>query len=153
MIIFSDGDWTEVRGIGLRTTRLYRYSDATMITLPNNRLVNDNIVRVSNVTDPARVNVDVNVAYGSDPKKVREAITKAIEASPYSLLTDEARKPIILFDSMGDSALLFKILCWINDNTKRVDARDRLVEEVYLKLTDAGIEIPFPQTVVTIKKE
>ena len=153
MIILSDGDWTEVRGIGLRTTRLYRYSDATMITLPNNRLVNDKIVRVSNVTDPARVNVDVNVAYGSDPKKVREAITKAIEASPYSLLTDKTRKPIILFDSMGDSALLFKILCWINDNTKRVDAQDRLVEEVYLKLTDAGIEIPFPQTVVTIKKE
>ncbi len=153
MIILSDGDWCEVRRIGLRTTRLYRFSDATMISLPNNRLVNDKIVRVSNVTDPARVNVDVGVAYGSDPKKVRNAITKAIEACPYSLLKDEARKPIILFDSMGDSALLFKIICWVNDNAKRVEAKDNLVEEVYLKLTEAGIEIPFPQTVVTIKKE
>ena len=153
MIILSDGDWTEVRRIGLRTTRLYRFTDATMISLPNNSLVNDKIIRVSNVTDPARVNVDVGVAYGSDPKKVRDAITKAIKASPYSLLTDEARKPLILFDSMGDSALLFKVLCWINDNTKRMAAKDRLVEEIYLKLTDAGIEIPFPQRVVTIKKE
>lgn len=153
MIILSDGDWTEVRRIGMRTTRLYRFSDATMISLPNNRLVNDKIVRVSNVKDPARVNVDVGVAYGSDPKKVREAIMKGIEASPYSLLTDEGRKPIILFDNMGDSALVFKILCWINDNTKRMAAKDRLVEEIYLKLTDAGIEIPFPQRVVTIKKE
>ena len=153
MIILSDGDWTEVRRIGLRTTRLYRYSDASVITLPNNNLVNDKITRVSNVKDPARVNVDVGVAYGADPKKVREAITKAIEASPYSLLTDEDHKPLILFDSMGDSALVFKILCWINDNTKRMAAKDRLVEEVYLKLTEAGIEIPFPQRVVTIKKE
>jgi small-conductance mechanosensitive channel len=153
MIILSDGDWCEVRRIGLRTTRLYRFADATIISIPNNSLVNDKIVRVSNVKDPARITVDVGVAYGSDPKVVRETIMKAIEASPYSLLTDESRMPIILFDNMGDSALLFKILCWINDNTKRMAAKDKLVEEIYLKLNEADIEIPFPQTVVTLKKD
>ncbi|MGD9962480.1 MAG: mechanosensitive ion channel domain-containing protein [Thermoplasmata archaeon] len=153
MIILADGDWCEVRRIGLRTCRLYRYSDATEIALPNNKLVNEKIARVSNVADPARINVDVGVAYGSDPKKVREAIMKAIEASPCSLLTDETRKPLILFDKMGDSALLFKVICWITKDSGRMDAGDRLVEEIYLKLTEAGIEIPFPQTVVTIKKE
>lgn len=153
MIILTDGDWCEVRRIGLRTCRMYRYSDATMISLPNNKLVNDKIVRVSNVTDPARVNVDVNVAYGSDPKEVRQAITKAIETCPYSLLNNESRKPLILFDGMGDTALLFKVICWINDNSKRMEARDLLVEEIYLKLSDAGIEVPLPQRVVVIKKE
>ncbi len=153
MIILADGDWCEVRRIGLRTCRLYRYSDATEVALPNNKLVNEKIIRVSNVTDPARVNVDVNVAYGSDPKEVRKAIMKAIEASPCSLLHDESRKPLILFDNMGESAILFKVICWINDNSKRMDARDVLLEEIYLKLSEAGIEIPFPQTVVTIKKE
>jgi len=153
MIILTDGDWCEVRRIGLRTTRLYRYTDATMVSLPNNKLVNDKIVRVSNVKDPGRVNVDVGVAYGCDPAKVRKAIMDAIKASPYSLLTDESRQPLILFDSMGDSALLFKVICWINDRTKRMAAKDKLVEEIYLKLTEAGIEIPFPQRVVTLKKE
>ncbi|MEW5748320.1 MAG: mechanosensitive ion channel domain-containing protein [Candidatus Thermoplasmatota archaeon] len=153
MIILSDGDWCEVRRIGLRTCRLYRYSDATVISLPNNKLVNDKIIRVSNVSDPARVNVDVNVAYGSDPRKVRKAIMSAIEASPYSLLTDESRKPLILFDSMGDSALAFKVICWVNDNSARVEARDRLVEEIYNKLTDADIEVPYPQMEVMIKRE
>ncbi len=153
MIILTDGDWCEVRRIGLRTCRLYRYSDATEIALPNNKLVNEKIVRVSNVTDPARVNVDVNVAYGSDPKEVRQAITKAIETSRYSLLNNESCKPLILFDSMGDTALLFKVICWINDNSKRMEARDLLVEEIYLKLSDAGIQVPLPQRVVTIKKE
>ena len=153
MIILSDGDWCDVRMIGLRTTRLYRFSDATMISLPNNKLVNEKIVRVSNVNDPARVNVDVGVGYGSNPNEVRTAIMKAIEASPYSLLTRDDRRPLILFDSMGDSALVFKVLCWINDNGKRMAARDRLIEEIYLKLNDAGIEIPFPQRVVHLKKE
>ena len=95
----------------------------------------------------------MNVAYGSDPGKVRKAITKAIEASPYSLLTDEARRPLILFDNMGDSALIFKVLCWINDNSARMAARDNLVEEIYTKLTEAGIEVPYPQMEVMIKKE
>ncbi|MBE0519339.1 MAG: mechanosensitive ion channel, partial [Thermoplasmata archaeon] len=153
MIILSDGDWCDVRMIGLRTTRLYRFSDATMISLPNNKLVNEKIVRVSNVNDPARVNVDVGVGYGSNPNEVRTAIMKAIEASPYSLLTRDDRRPLILFDSMGDSALVFKVLCWINDNGKRIAARDKLVEEIYLKLNEAGIEIPFPQRVVHLKKE
>ncbi len=152
-VILSDGDWCEVRRIGMRTTRLYRFSDATMVSLPNNTLVNDKIIRVSNVSDPARVMAEVGVAYGSNPAKVREAIKKAIEANPYSLLTDENKQPMILFDNLGDSALVFKIILWINDKSKRMAARDRLVEEMYLKLDEAGIEIPFPQRVVHLKKD
>jgi MscS family membrane protein len=152
-IILSDGDWCEVRSIGMRTTRLYRYSDATMVSLPNNTLVNEKMVRVSNVSDPARVMVDIGVAYGTKPADAREAITKAIKANPYSLLTDENKQPMILFEKMADSALEFKVILWINDRTKRMAARDRLVEEIYLKLEEAGIEIPFPQRVVHLKKD
>ncbi|MCJ7607714.1 MAG: mechanosensitive ion channel [Thermoplasmata archaeon] len=152
-IILSDGDWCEVRRIGMRTTRLYRYSDATMVSLPNNTLVNEKMVRVSNVSDPARVMVDIGVAYGTKPADAREAIMKAIKANPYSLLTDENKQPMILFEKMADSALEFKIILWINDRTRRMAARDRLVEEIYLKLEEAGIEIPFPQRVVHLKKD
>lgn len=152
-IILSDGDWCEVRRIGMRTTRLYRYSDATMVSLPNNTLVNEKMVRVSNVSDPARVMVDIGVAYGTKPSDAREAIMKAIKANPYSLLTDENKQPMILFEKLADSALEFKIILWINDRTKRMAARDRLVEEIYLKLEEAGIEIPFPQRVVHLKKD
>ncbi|MCJ7488598.1 MAG: mechanosensitive ion channel [Thermoplasmata archaeon] len=153
MIILSDGDWCEVRKIGMRTTRLYRFTDASIISLPNNSLVNDKIVRMTNVSDPGRVNVSVGVAYGSDPTKVRETIMAAIKDNPYSLLDNPDKEPIIIFDEMGDSALMFKIMLWINDRGKRIAARDRLVEEIYRKLNEAGIEIPFPQRVVYLKKE
>ena len=153
MIILSDGDWCEVRRIGMRTTRLYRYADASIISIPNNKLVNEKIVRMTNVSDPGRVDTNVGVAYGSDPTKVRETIMQAIRDNPYSLLDDPNREPIIIFDSMGDSALVFKVILWINDRSKRIAARDRLVEEIYRKLNDAGIEIPFPQRVVYLKKD
>jgi len=153
MIILSDGDWCEVRKIGMRTTRLYRFTDASIISLPNNTLVNDKVVRMTNVSDPGRVNVSVGVAYGSDPTKVRETIMAAIRDNPHSLLDNPNKEPMILFDEMGDSALVFKVLLWINDRGKRMVARDRLVEEIYRKLSEAGIEIPFPQSVVYLKKE
>ena len=152
MIILTDGDWCEVRRIGMRTTRLYRYADASIVSLPNNQLVNDKIVRMTNVTDPGRVNVNVGVAYGSDPTRVRETITRAIKDNPYSLLDDENRQPIIIFDEMGDSALIFKVIVWINDRGKRIAARDKLVEDIYRRLNEADIEIPFPQRVVYLKK-
>lgn len=152
-IILSDGDWCEVRRIGLRTTRLYRYSDASIVSIPNNRLVNEKIARMTNVSDPARVNISVGVAYGTDPSKAREAIMKAIKETPYSLLTDKDRQPMILFDEMGDSALMFKVFVWIKDRDDRMKARDRLLEEIYRKLNEAGIEIPFPQRVVWMKQK
>ena len=151
-IILSDGDWCEVRRIGLRTTRLYRYSDASIVSIPNNRLVNEKIARMTNVSDPARININVGVAYGTDPSKAREAIMKAIRETPYSLLTDKERQPMILLDEMGDSALIFKVFVWIKDRDDRMRARDKLLEEIYRKLTEAGIEIPFPQRVVWMKK-
>lgn len=151
-VILPDGDWCEIRKIGLRTTRMYRYSDATMVTMPNNKLVNEKIIRVTNVEDPARINVSVGVAYGTDPAKAKEAILKAIRSSPYSLLDRKDKEPMILFDELGDFALIFKVICWINDPGKRMQAKDRLIEEIYKKLNEANIEIPFPQRVVHLKK-
>lgn len=153
MIILTDGDWCEVRRIGMRTTRLYRYADASIVSMPNNSLVNDKIVRMTNVSDPGRVDCNVGVAYGSDPTVVRETIMKAIKDNPYALLDDEDRQPIIIFQDMGDSALVFKVIMWISDRSKRIAGRDKLVEEIYRKLNDAGIEIPFPQRVVYLKKD
>ena len=151
-VILSDGDWCEVRRIGLRTTRLLRFSDASMVSIPNNQLVNDKLARMTDVSDPARVMIDVGVAYGTDPTKARDAILSAIRENPQSLLTDPDKQPLILFDKMGDSALIFVVSVWLKDRDKRIAARDSLVEGIYRKLSEVGIDIPFPQRVVHIKK-
>lgn len=151
-VILSDGDWCEIRHIGLRTTRMYRFSDSTIITLPNNKLVNDKIIRVSNVEDPARIMVDVRVAYGTDISKARDAIMKAVKSMPYSLLTDKGRQPMVLLGQMNEFSLTFNVIVWLNDSEKRVAASDKLSEEIVGKLSEAGITAPVPQTVVHLKK-
>lgn len=151
-VILSDGDWCEIRHIGLRTTRMYRFSDSTMVTLPNNKLVNDKITRVSNVADPARIMATVKVAYGTDIPKAREAIMKAIKSMPYSLLTDKDRQPMVLLDQLTEYSLTFNVIVWLNDSDKRIAASDKLSEEMVRKLSDAGIATPMPQTIVHLKK-
>lgn len=152
-IILTDDNWYEVRRIGLRTTRLYRYIDAMIVSIPNNQLVNEQVARYSNVSDPARVNVEVGVAYGSDLKKVRKAIMDAVKGNEDILLTNPDRQPFILFNSMGDNALIFKVWAFVTDRGKRLGVMDKLTEDIYSNLTDAGIEIPFPQRTVWLRNE
>ena len=46
---------------------------------------------------------------------------------------------------MGDSALIFKVLCWIGQPVQRGRAIDALTTAIYKALNEASIPIPFPQ--------
>lgn len=152
VVILSDGDWVQVRRIGMRTTRLFRFSDASIVTLPNNKLVNDKIANFSNPADKGRVMKTFNVAYGSDPLQVKKILGDVISRCPY-LLQEDPFKPIIRFDAMSDSSLDFFVLVWVKNRDDRFNVQDFLNTEVYRAFGDAGIEIPFPQRTVHLQME
>jgi len=150
VIILSDGDWAQVRKIGLRTTRLFRFNDASTITVPNNKLINDKIANFSNDQDPGRLMKTFNVAYGSDVGKVRRIITDVINENPH-IVHEEPLKPIIRFDAMSESSLDFFVLVWLDSRDSRFAVTDYLNTEIYNRFNDAGIEIPFPQRTVHVR--
>ena len=152
VVILNDGDWVQVRRIGMRTTRFFRFSDASIVSLPNNKLVNDKIANFSNPKDMGRIMKTFNVAYGSDPLKVKSILRDVISRSPL-LLQDDPYKPIVRFDAMSASSLDFFILVWVKNRDDRFDAQDYLNTEIYKALGEAGIEIPFPQHTVHIRME
>jgi small-conductance mechanosensitive channel len=82
------------------------------------------------------------VAYGSDVDRVREVLLEAARSVEY-VVEDPA--PRVRFTEMGDSALIFRLLCWINDPVLRGRCVDGLNTAVYKALNAEGIEIPFPQ--------
>ncbi len=153
IVILSDGDWVEVRRIGLRTTRLFRFSDASLVTVPNNKLVNEKIANFTNPRDRGRVMKKFNVGYGSDPAKVKRIIQEAIDATPHVLRDEPSLDPIVRFDALGESSLDFFVLLWIDDRANRFTVQEVLNTEVYTRLTEAGIEIPFPQRTVHVRFE
>jgi small-conductance mechanosensitive channel len=152
IVILSDGDWAEVRRIGMRTTRLFRFSDASIVTLPNNTLVNQKIANFSNPQDRGRVMKTFNVAYGSDVNTVKRILREVLAGNEHIIQEDPLR-PIVRFDAMSDSSLDFFVLVWIDDRANRFDVLDYLNTEIYNRFNAAGIEIPFPQRTVHMRFE
>ncbi|UCG68858.1 MAG: mechanosensitive ion channel [Thermoplasmata archaeon] len=151
-IILPDGDWYEVRDIGLRSTRLFRYKDASLISIPNNKLAGDKIINYSNPYDNTRIRKTIGVAYGTDAEKVKKILNEVFEANPH-ILKEENLKPVIRFDELGESSIDFFIQVIVDDRDNKLDVIDYLNTEIYRRFNEEGIEIPYPQRVVYVKKE
>jgi small-conductance mechanosensitive channel len=89
-----------------------------------------------------RVAVNIGVAYGSDVDQVREVLLRAARSVEH--VVDEPA-PRIRFTEMADSALVFRVLCWIREPELRGQCIDGLNSAIYKALNAAGITIPFPQ--------
>ena len=53
--------------------------------------------------------------------------------------------PLVSFEEFGDSSLNFKIRYCITSMAKRIIIVHAINTAIYKKLSEAGIEIPFPQ--------
>jgi len=152
IVILPDGDWAEVRKIGMRTTRLFRFTDASSVTIPNNKLVNEKIANFSNPKDKGRVMMTFGVGYGSDIEKVKRIIREVMQGNLH-IIQDDPMKPIVRFDAMADSALNFFVLVWIDDRANRFDVIDYLNSGLYTRFSQERIEIPFPQRTIHMRLE
>ncbi len=151
-IILPDGDWYEVRNIGLRSTRLFRYKDSCLITIPNNKLANEKIINYSNPYDKCRIRKTIGVAYGTDVEKTKEILKEVLYANPH-VLTEEGLEPTIRFNDLGESSIDFFIQVIVDDRSNKMGVLDYLNTEIYRRFNEEGIEIPFPQRVIYMKKE
>ena len=141
-INLDGGERGQVTSIGLRSTRLLTRDDVE-ITLPNAQIANAKIVNESGGRwVKSRVTIYVGVAYGSDVDRVREILLRA--AGSVEQVLDHP-EPRVRFSELGDSALIFRVLCWIDDPVLRGRCVDGLNTAVYKALNAEGISIPFPQ--------
>lgn len=137
--------WGDVVDIGLRSTHI-RTRDNRMIIVPNSVIAKSLIVNHSYPDSQYRIQNHVGVAYGTDIEKARQVIVDAVKTVD-GVLPD---KPVeALFLEFGDSALTFRIRWWLDSYVDTRRMFDSVNTAVYQALNEAGIEIPFPQRVVT----
>jgi small-conductance mechanosensitive channel len=147
-VIIDDKHRGEVRHIGLRSTKI-KTRDEVMISIPNSIMANSSIVNESGFHPQLRIRVPVGVAYGSDLKKV-EAILKDVAIKNRYVVKEP--EPRVRFRSFEDSFLRFELLCWIKEPALKGRAIHYLNSEIHDRFLKEGIELPFPQLEVRLKK-
>ncbi len=154
---YSVGDFVElgsgkmgiVANVGLRSTRIRTFDDSE-VTIPNAVIANEAITNKTTGPDTGRVSLNIGVAYGSDIEKVKALLLEA--AREHETVVDDP-EPAVFFINFGDSSLDFVLYCRVPSALDVFGTTSDLRMTVDAKFREAGIEIPFPQRDVHMKKD
>ena len=151
-----EGDWVEVgpysgivRKISVRSTRIETF-DHHQIIVPNSQLITESVKNFSFAGDAARIIVPVGVAYDTDLEKARTTLLEVAAANEL-VLDDPA--PAVAVEDFGDNSINLKLLAFVRDVTSGAGVKSDLSFAVAKRFAQEGIEIPFPQRVVTLRDE
>ncbi|MFN2387275.1 MAG: mechanosensitive ion channel family protein [Thermoanaerobaculia bacterium] len=132
----------EVVEIRARAT-IVRTNDDVHLIVPNANLISDTIHNWTFRSAEMRVRIPVGVAYGSDPRRVEEALLEAARGMDAILKTPA---PSVWFSGFGESTLDFTLLCWTSEMVHRPRSLEsELRFRVHETLAARGIDLPFPQ--------
>jgi small-conductance mechanosensitive channel len=137
----------EVRRIGVRSSTVRTFEGAEVI-VPNADLISKEVVNWTLSDRNRRIEITVGVAYGTDPARVIEILSRA--ASAHADVLGEPG-PVVLFTGLGESSLDFSLRFWTARFESHLNVRSDVLAAAYSALREAGIEIPFPQRDVHVK--
>ena len=146
-IELDTGEAGTVVKVGIRSTTLLT-RDEVLVVLPNAALNAGKVINQSAPQRRRRVKVPIGVAYGTDIDAFEELVEDV--AADEKLVLDSP-KPRMRFRRFGGSALEYELLCWVGSPTRAAKASHKLNREIYKRLGEADIEIPFPQRDVHVR--
>ncbi len=130
-----------VTRIGIRSSTVATFQGAEVI-IPNATFISSNVTNWTLSEARRRLELPVGVAYGSDPKLVKELLERPAIQHPDVLTSPE---PAVIFKGFGDSALDFELQFWVMQESNTVKVKSEVALEVMRLLNEAAIEIPYPQ--------
>lgn len=131
-----------ITSIGLRASVLHSW-DGTETLIPNSTLLENNLTNWTYSNCKVRFAVTVGVAYGSDPRRVTQALNEVAERHG---LVEKDPKPQVLFTEFGESTLNFELRFWVDvakANSAQVSSDLRLM--IAGAFAEQGLVIAFPQ--------
>lgn len=143
----------DVVSVGPRSSRLQTL-DYQLVTIPNSKIANSVIINYALPEVRLKIKIPVSVAYGSDVKRVKEVLLEiAWEAVGRSahVLSDPA--PSVYFLEFADSSLNFTLVVWAEAFHMVWDVQDFINTRIAERFKEEGIEIPFNQVDVHIRRD
>src|ERR1043166_2838745 len=149
------GDRVEVAGvvgqvqqIRARSTVVLTNDNIAMI-VPNTKFIDSPVTNWTYSDPRVRFRIPIGVAYGSDVRRVSDALIAAGQSNPH-VLDDPG--PSVFLKEFGESSINFELVVWSSEMSHRPSRfKSDLNFAIEEKLREAGIEIPFPQRDVHIR--
>jgi len=145
-IRLDDGTVCRVHQIGIRSTKFQTFEN-TLIIVPNAELMKSTVHNLTYPIPETRVKVDVGVSYDEDLDQVKAAMLD--EAGKHPLVLKEP-PPEFRFLNFGDSSLDVSLRCRVENIRDQFRTSCELREQIFKRFNAEGIEIPFPQRVITM---
>lgn len=146
-IVEVDGQVGRVVNITLRTTRAVNRENKVLI-IPNHKFLTSILFNWTENGSLTRELIRVGVAYNSDMDKVTALLT-GIAANHPKVLKNPP--PKVLFNNFGDSSLELTLVFTMNRSFEANAVKSDLRFNILARFRKEGIEIPFPQRVVTMQ--
>ncbi len=146
-IVEVDGQVGRVVNITLRTTRAVNRENKVLI-IPNHKFLTSILFNWTENGSLTRELIHVGVAYNSDMDKVTALLT-GIAANHPKVLKNPP--PKVLFNNFGDSSLELTLVFTMNRSFEANAVKSDLRFNILSRFRKEGIEIPFPQRVVTMQ--
>ena len=134
-----------VAEIGFLSTKI-RTGSEHLVIIPNKTIASSivtNFAKGGPDDAPRRVNLrlDISAGYDESPAHVKTILRNIIDENELVLKDPD---PVILLTQMLDSAIIFRINCWVEDYGDEWLAKDQLQTAVLHRFREENIEIPFP---------
>lgn len=142
------GDWIDVGGVNgyvrkvnVRSTVIDTFDRSSYI-LPNSDLISGAVTNFTLTDKVGRVIVPVGVAYGSDTRLVERVL---LEIGRGHRMVLSYPGPTAYFMGIGESSLNFELRVMIRDINWMLAVKSELNHQIFARLTEEGVEMPFPQ--------
>ncbi len=145
----NSSTWGDVVDIGLRATKI-KTTDNIVIVVPNNELMNRDIVNYTAISDEIRVRIPIGIAYESNLNLAKEIIVQICLEMDWVM---KKPAPKVVVRNLGESSVDLQARVWIRNPRRRMDTISYVTDHVKEVFDKEGIEIPYPKRELYIKKE
>jgi small-conductance mechanosensitive channel len=128
----------EVTKLGFRSSTLHAFDGSDLI-IPNADLISQKVINWTFSGTLRQILLKVDVAHGSDPRRVRDLLQATVLKQPGVL---EHPKANALFLGHGDTAMNFEVRFWAPRPEVVAELRSDVALSISAALADAGIELP-----------
>ncbi len=143
---FKPGDLVEIEGVIGKVLEVSVLSttimglDGVVVRVPNDKVFTSTIRNF--IRNPVRrIELTIGIAYKEDAEKAYNVIRNVLDEHPLVLVDPP---PEAFVSELGDSSVNITVRAWV-PSQEYINVRKELLWMIKKALTDAGIEIPFPQ--------